>query len=105
MFIGVYMFDYDIHNYIYNKKNGGFNDWLEDTFSPDIDVVGILDLSIKGKTYAEKKGNARDLAIEWSNNYAGLNWSYGELAEVYTFFEKVGKRYGLLKEFKENGIC
>lgn len=105
IFIAKFELENTQHNYIYENSFDGWRTFHSDTFSPEIENQGILILSISGKTYTEKKGNARDLAIEWSNNYAGLDWSYGELAEVYTFFEKVGKRYGLLKEFKENGIC
>jgi hypothetical protein len=60
---------------------------------------------VSGKTYTERKENLRDLAIEYSNNVGETCLSYGELAEIGCFFEKNGKRYGLLKEFKENGIC
>lgn len=29
---------------------------------------------------------------------------FGELYEFGAYFERLGKRYGLLKEFRENGI-
>jgi hypothetical protein len=31
--------------------------------------------------------------------------SWGELAYWQEYFEKLGKRYGLLTEFRENCIC
>lgn len=74
------------------------------TFNPLILDVFAIDFAVKGKTYTEKKENARQIAIDYSNNQAlGLSW--GELAEIRCKFETIGKRYGLLKEFKENAIC
>ena len=56
-------------------------------------------------TYASNKAVARQEAIDWQNNLFRDNRSYKELAEFGEHFEKLGKRYGLLKEFRENGIC
>ena len=56
-------------------------------------------------TYASNKAVARQEAIDWQNDFCNHNYSYGELAEFGCHFEKLGKRYGLLKEFRENGIC
>ena len=56
-------------------------------------------------TYEIRNEMARQGAIEWQNGVAKHNYSYGELAEFGEHFEKLGKRYGLLKEFRENGIC
>lgn len=62
------------------------------------------------KTYYEKKEQFRQEAISFSNRtdifkeYKGRDISYSELAFWAEYFYKQGKRYGLLKEFKENGI-
>lgn len=57
------------------------------------------------KTYAENKERARDIAIEWSHIAAEQgNLSYSELAEAGDYFYRLGKRYGLLREFRENAI-
>ena len=56
------------------------------------------------KTYAERKDAARNEAIEWDLNADKENLSYGDLVIFADYFEKLGRRYGLLKEFKENGI-
>ena len=56
-------------------------------------------------TYEAKKGRARQEAIDWQNDFCNHDYTYGELAEFGYYFEKLGKRYGLLKEFRENGIC
>ena len=55
--------------------------------------------------YETKKAVARQEAIDWQNDFCNHNYSYGELAEFGEHFEKLGRRYGLLKEFRENGIC
>lgn len=89
------------------EKMYTFTSWSEyhtATFSPLTDVLFITDFKVKGKTYADRKEFVRNMAIEYSNNGAfGLSW--GEVAYVGDMFYKLGKRYGLLKEFKENGIC
>ena len=55
--------------------------------------------------YYEKKEEIRQQAIDWQLDFGNHNYSWYELAEFYEYFYKYGKRYGLLKEFKENGIC
>ena len=56
-------------------------------------------------TYEKKKEMARQKAIDWQDDFRNHNYSYEEIAEFGYYFEKLGKRYGLLKEFRENGIC
>ncbi len=56
-------------------------------------------------TYEIKKEMARQEAIDYQNDFCNHNYSYGELVEFEHYFEKLGKRYGLLKEFHENAIC
>jgi hypothetical protein len=55
--------------------------------------------------YQLNKGIARDKAIWWQLEFNDHNYSCSELAEFGDYFYKLGKRYGLLKEFRENGIC
>ena len=55
-------------------------------------------------TYASNKAVARQEAIDWQNDFDNHNYSYGELAEFGYHFEKLGRRYRLLREFRENGI-
>lgn len=56
------------------------------------------------KDYAARQDHARDLAIRFqSEQRPGL--SLGELAAIEDFFYTVGRRYGLLREFRENCIC
>lgn len=55
--------------------------------------------------YEEKKEEIRQKAIEWQLDFSNHNYSVGELIDFNNYFNKVGKRYGLLREFRENGIC
>ena len=57
------------------------------------------------KNYRILKESARDRAIEWQLSSADKCLSASELAYYGTYFAKLGKRFGLLKEFRENGIC
>lgn len=56
------------------------------------------------KSYKEMKDIARNQAIEWQATFAQQNYSYGELADWAEHFERLGRRFGLLAEFRENGI-
>lgn len=55
-------------------------------------------------SYQERKEAARNKAIEWQMDFVNHNYSYGEIAYFQNYFEQLGKRYGLLEEFRENGI-
>ena len=75
--------------------------------------LGQVDVEVLGKerehkmktTYASNKAVARQEAIDWQNDLFRDNRSYEEMREAAEHFEKLGRRYGLLKEFRENGIC
>ena len=55
-------------------------------------------------TYQRCKAIARQKAIDWQLGFAEHNYSYGELVAIQAFFETLGRRYGLLTEFRENAI-
>lgn len=57
------------------------------------------------KTYKQLKEEARQKAIDTQNEISEKNLSWWDVAQLGDYFEKLGKRYGLLKEFRENGIC
>ena len=59
---------------------------------------------MKRTYYNRLKAAARTEAIEWHFAYGDESMSYRELAEAGERFYTLGKRYGLLKEFRENGI-
>lgn len=60
-------------------------------------------MSTKQSYYEKRKAEVREEAIEYS--YSEEELSYGELADKQDYFRRLGKRYGLLREFKENCIC
>lgn len=53
--------------------------------------------------YQEAKEKAREEAKEWQ--LTENSYSYGELAYWQDYFYRLGKRYGLLTEFRNEGIC
>ncbi len=55
-------------------------------------------------TQIKTKGDARQYAIDWQKKASEENYSWGELAEFTEIFTTLGRKFGLLKEFKENGI-
>lgn len=56
------------------------------------------------KTYQENKERVRQMAIEWQYEASEHDYSYGELDYFGEIFNRLGKRYGLLREFRENAI-
>ena len=57
------------------------------------------------KTYKELKEAARERAQEFINSFAdGATYFWSDLAYYGDLFERLGRRYGLLTEFRENGI-
>lgn len=104
MFIGFYELEGVEHFNIYYKNSLGWDLWNKETFSPLCKNEMILDFKIKGKTYQERKSSLEELAKEWQNNFACYGWSYGELATIQDYFYTNAKRYGLVKEFKNNLI-
>ena len=56
------------------------------------------------KTYEQKKEEIRQQAIEWQQQEESQAYSMSDYAYYTEYFKKVGKRYGLIGEFFENGI-
>jgi len=52
------------------------------------------------KTKAEAQAQAQNWRV-WAST---KNLSYSKIAEWRGYFTTLGKKFGLLKEFKENGI-
>ena len=90
--------------------------WVED--EPVNKITGVLCRNKKGKWYDKKaqaqrnreyylskKAEIREEAIDWQAEFGEHNYSWGELAYWQDYFETLGKRYGLLTEFRENAIC
>jgi hypothetical protein len=55
-------------------------------------------------TVIKNKQEARNLAIDWQNWQSEQSLSYGEVTNFQTYFKNLGKRFGLIREFKENAI-
>lgn len=94
---------------IYAVINGNetlFDTWEEyntATFSPATESRIITDFVVSGKDYASRKACARDIGVEISHtNEGGLAWS--EYTFICMMLEKIAKRYGLVEEFRENGL-
>lgn len=56
------------------------------------------------KTYQENKERVRQMAIDWQIEASEHDYSYSELSDFAEIFNRLGKRYGLIQEFRENGI-
>lgn len=54
--------------------------------------------------YEKAKESARQKTIDWQTEFHNNSYSYKELAEFTAYFTKLAKRYGLVREFRENGI-
>lgn len=55
-------------------------------------------------TYQQKKSATREKAVFWQLEYGENAKSYEELMNDQEYFEKAARRYGLIREFRENGI-
>ena len=55
-------------------------------------------------SYQKKKELIRQRAIDWQREFAQKQLYASELADWGLYFEIMGRRYGLLREFRENGI-
>lgn len=83
-----------------------WSEYHKDTWNPECKQILLMDPStVKGKTYIEKKRKFHDLAVEFSNYRSELYpLTYSENQVIAEFFERYAKRYGLVRELKENGI-
>ena len=82
-------------------KKEAINIVLKSENAPKSAIVNVERIK---KTYAELKAEKRQEAIDMQNEISNESLSYGGLVIIQEYLEKIGKRYGLLKEFRENGI-
>lgn len=54
--------------------------------------------------YQTEKSRARDKAVEWQRDFCNQNYSYGDLVYWQDYFGSLARRYGLVREFRENAI-
>lgn len=78
-------------------------DWFRATFSPEINELCSIEFKTHGADFYERKESVRELAKDFQTHDEG-GLSYLELSEIQNWFTKMGIRYGLLTEFRENGV-
>ena len=105
MFIGSYILNGTKYIGLFYANKHGFENWHKRTFLPYYENIEVFDFKIVGDTYREKQNNLLELAKDWQLHFSYLPWSYSELAEIENWLYKNAKRYGLLREFRVNGIC
>ena len=54
--------------------------------------------------YREMQEKTRQEAIEWQLDFEKQDYCWGELQVYQQYFENKARKYGLVKEFRENGI-
>lgn len=54
--------------------------------------------------YQEMKEKVRERAIMWQNDFSENVMTWGECAAWQEYFNRLGRKYGLIREFRENGI-
>ena len=64
----------------------------------------ILGVRHNASKYEIMQAAIRESAMEWQIRTANKRLSYAELLRDTRIFEKYAKKYGLQREFRENGI-
>lgn len=85
-----------------------YNDMLDGMRAAKAVFLFCLPLVVRGHSYQERKNSLRDLAIDFQYNNDGetdIQLSMYEIGVIEHFFERMGRKYGLLREFRENAIC
>lgn len=60
---------------------------------------------LNGKyNYQDNKLVAAAIARDWQQDFNNMNYSMDDIENWQRFFKEIGKKYGLLKEFRENAI-
>ena len=79
-------------------------EYARDTFSPLVEPLTVIDFSVKGKNYRERQSSVQTTARDFqAADIGGLFMS--DYARIGEWFTTQCKRYGLMKEFRENTIC
>lgn len=93
---------------LYNQIESGFMTYRllsKKTFCPDSEILLLINLEKggKGRTYIEKKNFLRDQAIAYQSCCEYID-DLLAVVKISNYFEHWGRKYGLLREFKGNGI-
>lgn len=76
------------------------------TFSPCTNnAVFSIPAFIPGKTYAERKNAAENALHRASEILQAPGLSWGDVIEIQEEAERIARRYGLLREARENAVC
>lgn len=54
--------------------------------------------------YQKRRQACRQRSIDWLQSCSENAYGYGEIAEQRETVERIARRYGLRREFSENGI-
>lgn len=103
MFYGVYELDGKKHNRFYYE----YESWYRDTWSPATRVLTTIDFHVHGDNYKERKADVEDKAMKYLDLFEtyDVSVSWQEISIFNAYFAKQAKRYGLVTDFRENGIC
>lgn len=81
-----------------------WDEYHADTFSPEVEPLELIDFAVKGKNYRERQSSVGTTARDFqAADIGGLFMS--DYARIGDWFTTQGKRYGLIKEFRENAVC
>lgn len=69
-------------------------------FDDELSMIGFLQVLYARNKY-ELVEQAKDYQLLFAN---GVRMGWGDIAYFSNYFEKLGKRFGCLREFRENGI-
>lgn len=61
-------------------------------------------MKLKPISKVTSKSEARSIAVAYQNWSSGHSMSWGEIQKHTLYFEALAKKFGLKREFKENGI-
>lgn len=83
------------------------NDFVFNELINNYNVLDYIKLAVNGYTYLDRREAAKNLAIaaQAFDSDTDFHFDFVELLKISNCFEKIGKQYGLLKEFRDNAIC
>lgn len=73
-------------------------------FNTSKEDVYITDFSLHGNNYSDRKECARDIAINVQSVLSDAPVSYKELWIIQQELDRIARKAGLLREFRENAI-
>lgn len=58
----------------------------------------------KMSAYQKRRFHLEEFAKQWQYDFADMRYTWDDMFFWGSFFEEYGKKYGLLREFRKNGI-